>query len=104
MNFLRIQHRSASQEFEFLCDGTAIYGRWNGQRNEPEFDVATSLMTHNGRMLDLSTGERLGHGLEHMDKRVYRNSLSRLDTIITVEYDGCQVRGRKTPVAIVNTF
>ncbi|KAF7246769.1 hypothetical protein EG68_08914 [Paragonimus skrjabini miyazakii] len=90
VNMLRIQHRRASQELLFLCDGTAIYGRWDEKRHEPEFDYATALLAHNGRMLDLGSGERLGFGLEHMDKRIYRNALQRADTSIIVDYDGCQ--------------
>ncbi|KAF6771479.1 hypothetical protein AHF37_10282 [Paragonimus kellicotti] len=90
VNMLRIQHRRASQELLFLCDGTAIYGRWDEKRHEPEFDYATALLAHNGRMLDLGSGERLGFGLEHMDKRIYRNTLQRADTTIIVDYDGCQ--------------
>ncbi|OON16512.1 hypothetical protein X801_07674, partial [Opisthorchis viverrini] len=105
VNMLRIQHRRASQELEFLCDGTAIYGRWDPKLSEPKFDVATALLAHNGRMLDLGSGERLGFGLEHMDKRIYRNTLDRIDTSITVEYDGCQYmnRGAATKIRVETT-
>ncbi|CAH8429780.1 unnamed protein product [Heterobilharzia americana] len=90
VNMLRIQHRYASQELEFLCDGTEIYGSWNPRIGQSNFDKATALLAHNERMLDLTSGERLGPGKYHMDKRNYRNNLDRVDTSITVEYDGCQ--------------
>lgn len=90
VNMMRIQHRHASQELEFLCDGTPIYGQLDPSRREPRFDHATAFLTHNGRMLDLSGGERLGYGAEHVDRRLYRNALQRPDTSVTVEYDGCQ--------------
>ncbi|CAH8506834.1 unnamed protein product [Dicrocoelium dendriticum] len=99
---LRIQHRRASQELEFLCDGTAVYGQWDARSRESDFGRATSLLAHNGRMLDLTMGERLGFGLDHMDKRIYRNALQRVDTSITVEYDGCQylTKGAATKIRV----
>ncbi|VDP34058.1 unnamed protein product [Schistosoma mattheei] len=102
VNMLRIQHRYASQELEFLCDGTEIYGSWNSRTSQSDFNKATALLAHNERMLDLTSGERLGPGKYHMDKRNYRNNLDRVDTSIIVEYDGCQylTKGAATKLLI----
>jgi len=102
INMLRIQHRRATQEIEFYCDSTAIYGIMNPSSAKTEFQYATAFMSHNGRNLDLAGGKRMGRQFEHMDKRVYTNHLERTDTSITVEYDGCQYlsQGESTKMRI----
>lgn len=92
MNLLRIQHRYATQELEFFCEGTTIFGGdidWD--TGDVDMSKATSLLAHNGRIIDLTKGKRLGPGESHMEKIDFENLIHRHDVSVTVEYDGCRV-------------
>lgn len=92
MNLLRIQHRYATQELEFFCEGTTIFGGdINWDSGEVDMSKATSLLAHNGRVIDLTRGERHGPGESYMEKIDFESPIRRQDVSISIEYDGCRV-------------
>ena len=93
MNLLRIQHRYATQELEFFCEGTTIFGGdMDWETGDIDMSKATALLTHNGRVIDLTTGTRHGPGISHMEKIDFESPIRRKDVTVLVEYDGCRVR------------
>ncbi|VEL36932.1 unnamed protein product [Protopolystoma xenopodis] len=95
INYLRMQHRTASQELEFLCDGTVVYGSPTPDVDKIDYSRATAfrataLLAHNYRVIDLAAGERRPADEEFVDKLVYRDAIGRPDVSVLVEHDGCQ--------------
>lgn len=92
MNMLRIQHRYASQELEFFCEGTSIYGSiFDWETEEVDTSRATALLAHNGRVIDLTKGHRRGESELYVEKIDFESPVRRQDASVVIEFDGCRV-------------
>uniref|UniRef100_A0A0R3WUC3 Fibrillar collagen NC1 domain-containing protein n=1 Tax=Hydatigena taeniaeformis TaxID=6205 RepID=A0A0R3WUC3_HYDTA len=93
MNLLRSQHRFATQELEFFCEGTTIFGGdMNWETGVVDTSKATSLLAHNGRVIDLTKGIRHGPSANYVEKIDFESPIRKHDVSIAVEYDGCRHR------------
>ncbi|VDL92933.1 unnamed protein product [Schistocephalus solidus] len=92
VNMLRMQHRYASQEIEFFCEGTTIFGGIDYETGEVDISKATSFLAHNERIIDLTKGRSLGASHGFMDEIIFEDSLRRKDLTVQLEYDGCRYR------------
>lgn len=63
----------------------------NWTSGEVDMSAATSLMAHNGRVVDLSKGTKQGPSHDYLEKIEFENSIQRHDLSVIVEYDGCRV-------------
>ena len=61
------------------------------ETGDVDMSKATSLLAHNGRVIDLTKGSRQGPDTSHMEKIDFESQIRRQDVSVIVEYDGCRV-------------
>lgn len=66
------------------------------ETGEVDMSKATSLLAHNGRVIDLTKGTRQGPSVNYMEKIDFESPIRRHDVSIAVEYDGCRVSRKST--------